>query len=80
MTKDISSNSHPMVVGENAKMFSQQIEEEKGKMVSKRVLSADEEIEISFSARGKIRGLQVTDIGTFVAIQRSRGALSGRWH
>jgi hypothetical protein len=78
MTKNISSNTQSIVVGENAKLLREQIDEEKGKIVSERVLSADEETEISFSARGKIRGLQMTDIGTFVATQRSGGALSGR--
>lgn len=78
MTKSISSNNHSMVVGENAKMLCEQIEVEKVKMVSGRVLSADEETEISFSTRGKIRELQVTDRGSFVSAQRSGGTLSGR--
>jgi hypothetical protein len=34
MTESISSNKHSMVVGENAKMLSEQIEEEKVKIVS----------------------------------------------
>jgi len=66
------------MIGENAKMLFEQIEVEKAKITSKRVLSEDEEEEISFSARGKIRGLQMTDIGIFVATQRSGSALSGR--
>ena len=77
MTKSISSHSHSMVVGENAKMLREQIEEGKCKMVSERVLSADEETEISFSVRGNIRGLQATDIGNFLDTMRAGGALSG---
>jgi hypothetical protein len=78
MTKSISSNNHSMIVGENAKMLSEQIEEEKGKLVSERVLSIEEETEFSFSVIGKIRGLQVRGIGTFVAAKRPGGASSGR--
>jgi hypothetical protein len=59
-------------------MICEKIEEKKGLITSKRVLSEDEEKEISFSARGKVRGLRVTDIGIFVATERSGGALSGR--
>jgi ribosomal protein S18 acetylase RimI-like enzyme len=42
MTESISSNKHSMLVGENAKMFREQIEEEKYKIISERVLSSDE--------------------------------------
>ena len=42
MTESISSNKHSMLVGENAKMLREQIEEEKCKIVSERVLSSDE--------------------------------------
>jgi hypothetical protein len=66
------------MIGENAKMLHEQIEKKKGIITSKRVLSEDEEKEISFSARGKMRGLQMTDIGIFVATHRSGSALSGR--
>ncbi len=78
MTDSISSNNHSMLVGENAKMLREQIEEEKCKIVSERVLSSDEETEISFSVRGNIRGLQATDIGNFLDTMRAGGgALSG---
>jgi hypothetical protein len=77
MTESISSNKHSMLVGENAKMLREQIEEEKCKIVSERVLSSDEETEISFSVRGNIRGLQATDIGNFLDTMRAGGALSG---
>jgi hypothetical protein len=36
------------MVGENAKMLCEQIEEEKGKITSERSLSVDEETEIFF--------------------------------
>ena len=52
-------------------MLREQIEKKRGMITSKRVLSEDEEKEISLSARGKIRGLQMTDRGIFVATQRS---------
>ncbi len=42
MTECISSHKHSMLVGENAKMLREQIEEEKCKIVSERVLSSDE--------------------------------------
>jgi ribosomal protein S18 acetylase RimI-like enzyme len=42
MTESISSNKRSMLVGENAKMLREQIEEEKRKIVSERVLSSDE--------------------------------------
>ena len=42
MTESISSNKHSMLVGENAKMLREQIEEEKCKIVSETVLSSDE--------------------------------------
>ena len=42
MTESISSNKHSMLLGENAKMLREQIEEEKYKIISERVLSSDE--------------------------------------
>ena len=78
MTESISSNKHSMLVGENAKMLCEQIGEEKGKTTSERLLSADEETEISFCIPAKIRGLEVADIRIFVATQRPGVALFGR--
>lgn len=78
MTKNISSNSHLLMVGENAKMLYEQIEEEKGKLRSERLLLADEETEISFWTPTKMKGLELTDIQIFVATQRLGRALLGR--
>jgi hypothetical protein len=78
MTKNISSNSHLWMVGENAKMLCEQIEEEKGKITNERLLSVDEETEISFWTPAKMRGLELTDIQIFVATQRLECALFGR--
>jgi hypothetical protein len=75
MTKNISSNSHLLMVGENAKMLYEQIEEEKGKLRSERLLLADEETEISFWTPTKMKGLELTDIQIFVATQRLGRAL-----
>jgi hypothetical protein len=65
------------MVGENAKMLGEQIEDEKGKIASERLLSSDEETEISFCNPPKMRGLEVKDILIFVATQRPGGALFG---
>jgi hypothetical protein len=78
MTKNISSNSHLLMVGENAKMLYEQIEEEKGKLRSERLLLADEETEISFWTPTKMKGLELTDIQIFVATQRLGRALPCR--
>jgi hypothetical protein len=66
------------MIGEMQKMLGEQIEDEKGKITSERVLSADGETEVSFSASGKVRGIQVTDIGTFMTTQRPGGTLFGQ--
>jgi hypothetical protein len=66
------------MVGENAKMLCEQIEEEKGKITSERLLSANEKTEISFWTPAKMRGLELTDIQIFVATQRLGRALFGR--
>jgi hypothetical protein len=63
------------MVGENAKMLCEQIAEEKGKITSERLLSVDEETEISFWTPAKMRGLELTDIQIFVAAQRLECAL-----
>jgi hypothetical protein len=65
------------MVGENAKMLCEQIEEEKGKISSERLLSEEEETEISFCTPSKMRGLEVTDIRIFKTTQRPGGALFG---
>jgi hypothetical protein len=59
-------------------MLNEQIEDEKAKITSERLLSADEETEISFWTPVKMRGLEATDIRIFVDTQRSGGALFGR--
>lgn len=66
------------MVGENVKMLCEQIDEEKSKITSERFLSADEETQISFWTPVKMRGLEVRNIGIFVATQRPGGALFGR--
>jgi hypothetical protein len=60
------------------RMLGEKIEDEKGKVTGERVLSANGETEISFSATGKVREIEVTDIGTFVTSQRQGGALFGQ--
>ena len=76
MTKNISSNGHLWMVGENAKMLCKQIEEKEGKITSDRLLSAGEETEF-FWTPTKMRGLELTDIQIFVAPQRRGSALLG---
>jgi len=78
MTKNVSSNSHLWKVGDNVKMLCEQIEKEKGKITSERLLSADEGTEISFWTLAKMRGLELTDIQIFVATQRLGRTLFGR--
>ena len=51
MTKNISSNSHLWMVGENAKMLCEQIEDKEGKITSEISLSVDEETEIFFGVQ-----------------------------
>lgn len=65
------------MVGENAKMLSEQIDEEKGKTTSGKLPSADEETEIPFSAPVKMRGLEVTDIQVLIVAQRPKAAVFG---
>jgi hypothetical protein len=66
------------MVGENAQMLSEQIDEEKGKTTGKKLPSVDKETEIPFSAPVKMRGLEVTDIQVLVVAQRPKAALFGR--
>ena len=66
------------MIGENAKMLCEQIEKEKGKITGERLLSPDEETEISFWAPAKMRGLELMDIQIFVAAQRLGCILFGR--
>ena len=59
MAKNISSNSYLWMVGENAKVLSKQIEEQKGKITR---MFLDEETEISFWTPAKKRGQELTDV------------------
>ncbi|HYZ60184.1 MAG TPA: hypothetical protein VE544_11060 [Nitrososphaeraceae archaeon] len=62
-------------------MLYEEIQNEKSKIINEMVLSAaDEDTEISFSATAKIRGLQATEIGTFVVSQRLGDASFARGH
>ena len=78
MTKNISSNSHLWIVGENVKMLCEQIEAKKGTIPGEGLLSTDAETEISFWIPVKMRGLELTDIHTFAATCRIGRALFGR--
>lgn len=77
MTKNISSNSHLLMVGKNVKMLCEQIEKEKDKTTSERMLSTDAETKISFWTTVKMRGLELMDILIFVATQSLGRALLG---
>jgi hypothetical protein len=59
-------------------MLCEQIEKEKAKIPSERLLSADEETEIPFWTTIKMRGLELTDIQKSAATQRVGRALFGR--
>ena len=78
MTKNISSNSHLLMVGENVEMLCEQIEKEKDKTTSERMLSTDAKTKISFWTTVKMRGLELMDIRIFVATQSLGRALLGR--
>ncbi len=68
------------MIGENVKMLREQIDKKKGMITSKRVLSEEAEKEISFSAGGKIRGLQMTDIGWSRPLYLHIEDHMRRWH
>src|SRR5918996_1281221 len=74
MAKNISSNSYLWMVGENAKVLSKQIEEQKGKITR---MFLDEETEISFWTPAKKRGQELTDVQILVATKRLRHSLFG---
>jgi hypothetical protein len=62
-------------------MSYQEIQNEKSKIINETVLSpAYEDTEISFPATAKIRGLQETEIGTFVVTQRLGDASFAQGH
>lgn len=63
-------------------MLYEEIQNETSKIINDMVVSAadDEDTEISFSTTAKIRGLQATEIGTFVVAQRLGDASLARGH
>jgi hypothetical protein len=62
-------------------MLGEQIGELKGKMMGQRVLNAEEPtIETSVSARGSVKGIQVSETLTYVARLTSSGVLHGEGH
>ena len=62
-------------------MLYEEIQNEKSKIINEIVLSAAyEDTEISFPATAKIRGLQATEIGTFVVTPRLGDVSFARGH
>lgn len=61
-------------------MLGDQVGEEKGKITSQRVLDVEAgtpKMETSFSATGKYRGVEATEMGTYWSTPRPGGALHG---
>jgi hypothetical protein len=58
-------------------MLGEQIAELKGKMTGQRVLDSEGAMETSISARGSVRGTQVSENLTYVARPTSAGVLHG---
>jgi hypothetical protein len=58
-------------------MLGEQIAELKGKITGQRVLDSEGAMETSISARGSVRGTQVSENLTFVARPTSAGVLHG---
>jgi hypothetical protein len=59
-------------------MLGNALGEERGRITSNRVLSEDTPtVETSFSASGKLLGVDMTDMGTYVATMRPDGTLFG---
>src|SRR2546427_10865529 len=62
-------------------MLGDQVGEEKGKITSQRVLDVEggtPKMETSFSATGKYRGVEATDMGTYWSPPRPGGAIHGQ--
>ena len=61
-------------------MLGDQVGEDKGKITSQRVLDVEggtPKMETSFSATGKYRGVEATDMGTYWSTPRPGGAIHG---
>ena len=60
-------------------MLGEQIGEERGQVLVRRVLSTEgaPKVEVSFEAQGQIYGLTTTDMGTYVSTVRPDGSLFG---
>src|SRR5438067_13670939 len=61
-------------------MLGEQIGEEQGQITARRVLPSNgsgPKVEVSFQARGKLLGLEATDLGTYWSIVQDNGALYG---
>jgi hypothetical protein len=59
-------------------MLGEQFVEEKGKITGQRVLDIEgPKIETSFSASGKYKGVDASDIGTYSSVPRPGGVLYG---
>jgi hypothetical protein len=58
-------------------MLGEQIAELKGKITGQRVLDSEGAMETSISARGSVRGTQVSENLTFIARPTSAGVLHG---
>lgn len=60
-------------------MLGEMIGEMRGRRSGRRVLSTDSgfKVEVSFEDKGKLMGLEGINVGTYVAIQRADGTLSG---
>lgn len=60
-------------------MLGAELGQEYGRIIGQRVLDAEgPKIESTFSAEGTYRGIEVTDLGTYLTIPRPGGALYGQ--
>jgi len=61
-------------------MLGEQIGEERGQVLVRRVLSTEgaPKVEVSFEAQGQMLGLSTTDMGTYVSTVRPDGSLFGQ--
>lgn len=60
-------------------MLGEQIGESRGKRTSRRVVSVDNgfQVEVAFESRGKLLGLDISEIGTYTTGNRPDGSLFG---
>jgi hypothetical protein len=60
-------------------LLGEQIGEARGKRTSRRVLSVDNgfEVEVAFESRGKLVGVEISEVGTYTSQSRSDGTLFG---